>query len=164
MKTCSIISVIFVLIICTSSFSRAQNQYEKEVIGIGYDASIFGLWMLELNFKINVTNRISFEGIAGLGGDRITKDDGLIFTNISTKGMFEFVRGNRANLYAYILPRFLWGSEEAIGSKNREPEFSLGLGTGLGTEACNGYFMELGFIKTNRIASFTLQAGKHFYF
>lgn len=164
MKTFILIFLTILLFLVKSNISSAQIQYDKGAIGIGYNASMIGLWMLDIDITINLTDKISIESMFGLGTDGPSHENGKNYTGISTKLRYEFSRGSKLNLYGYTLPRFLWGSEESLGSKERKPEFTLGVGAGLGSESWNGYFVEFGLIKMKDYSSLTIQAGKHYYF
>lgn len=154
------IVIMGVVFFVTLTASFAQEQQTKRKFGIGYGASMIGLWMLDLNIKGDITDNYSIESAIGFGMDGPSYEDGRSYKGIALRGMRDFKKGKRLNFYGYALGWYLIGSKETPPKSER----FMGFGMGLGTEAWNGYFAEIGYIKMDYSSSVTLHAGKHNYF
>lgn len=143
---------------------KYTNEKSEPKFGIGYEAAMFGLWIIDLNMRWNMNNILSTEVKLGIGMDGPSYENGRGYEGIGIKMIYEFTKTPRINFYGSAKIWYLIGSQETLDLLAPKGEKYLGIGVNIGSEVWNGYFCEFGFIKIDYISSFSIMVGKHYYF
>ena len=164
MNRCAVAFVLVLLSIHLASptCGASQEQGVDPHVAVGWDVAIGGLSELALNLAVQ-RNTWSLELLTAIGLEGPFREEKQQYFGVGTKGTYSLATSRRYNLYGFGLvwvckvfdvETEVWESTPAIG-------FSAGLGS---ENLANGYFLELGYVKLEYISSFSLRAGRHFWF